>query len=223
MTKFPELISTCALVLLTVCGSANAQSEVTIDSGYVALDRFFISLKTLQASFTQTVRDSREQVIDSSSGKLVIKKSGKFRWDYAKPNAQTIVCDGQRIWLYDPELAQVTIRRADLSLNGTPAMLLSGEGKLGDSFEVEHVEQRDGMMVINLAPKRLDTDFKQLQIALRKDQLVAMSLTDKLGQVTLLQFTQLKRNAGVADSLFTFVAPRGVDVIDNTGINVKSQ
>ncbi len=196
---------------------ARAQTEVNIDSGYDTLDRFFNGLQTLQSDFAQSVQDSRGQISDKSTGKLLIRKPGKFRWDYAKPNAQTIVSDGQRIWLYDPELEQVTVRRADLTLNGTPAMLLSGQGNLRDSFEIEHVENRDGMTVINLTPKRDDTDFKLLQVALRKDQLVAMSLTDKLGQTTLLQFLNLKRNAAVADSQFKFSVPSGVDVVDNTG------
>lgn len=209
-----------ALSLLTL-SAAHAQTEVTTDSGYDTLDRFFNGLQTLQADFAQSVQDSRGQITDKSTGKLLIRKPGKFRWDYAKPNAQTIVSDGQRIWLYDPELEQVTIRRADLTLNGTPAMLLSGDGRLRDSFEIEHVENRDGMMVINLAPKRADTDFKLVQIALRKDELVAMSLTDKLGQTTLLQFQQFKRNAMVADSQFKFVPPNGVDVIDSTGAKGK--
>lgn len=223
MLHFIRLMLVFALSLL-VLDKVQAQ-EATVDSGYATLDRFFDGLQTLQADFVQSVQDSRGQVTDKSSGKLQIGKPGKFRWDYAKPNAQTIVSDGQRIWLYDPELEQVTIRRADLTLNGTPAMLLSGEGpgktSWRDSFEVEHVENRDGMMVINLAPKRADTDFKLVQIALRKDELVAMSLTDKLGQTTLLQFQQFKRNAKIADAQFKFTPPDGVDVIDNTSAKGK--
>jgi outer membrane lipoprotein carrier protein len=215
---FTSLLAAGCLLTLS---AAHAQTEATTDSGYDTLDRFFNGLQTLQAEFAQSVQDSRGQITDKSTGKLLIRKPGKFRWDYAKPNAQTIVSDGQRIWLYDPELEQVTIRRADLTLNGTPTMLLSGDGKLRDSFEIEHVENRDGMMVINLAPKRTDTDFKLVQIALRKDELVAMSLTDKLGQTTLLQFQQFKRNAKVADSQFKFTPPNGVDVIDNTGLKGK--
>jgi len=215
MHKFVRLMVT-ALCLLGL-STAHAQPEATVDSGYQTLDSFFKGLQTLQADFVQSVQDSRGQVTDKSSGKLAIQKPGKFRWDYAKPSAQTIVSDGERIWLYDPELEQVTIRRADLSLQGTPAMLLSGEGSLRDSFEIEHVEQHDGTMVINLSPKRADTDFKLVQMALRKDVLVAMSLTDKLGQTTLLEFKQFKRNTTLPESLFKFVAPKGVDVVDNTG------
>lgn len=213
----PTLVRLIVALGLLALSNTYAQAEATVEGGYETLDRFFNGLQTLQADFGQSVQDSRGQITDKSNGKLAIKKPGKFRWDYAKPNEQTIVSDGQRIWLYDPELEQVTVRRADLSLQGTPAMLLSGEGNLRDSFEVEHVEQHDGMMVINLTPKRNDTDFKLVQMALRKDQLVAMSLTDKLGQTTLLEFQQFKRNTSLSESLFKFVAPKGVDVVDNTG------
>lgn len=219
MLHYIRLMLVFALSLL-VLDKVQAQ-EATVDSGYETLDRFFKGLQTLQSDFAQSVQDARGQITDKSTGKLAIKKPGKFRWDYAKPNAQTIVSDGERIWLFDPELEQVTIRRADLSLNGTPAMLLSGQGNLRDSFEIEHVENRDGMMVINLAPKRADTDFKLVQIALRKGELMAMSLTDKLGQTTLLQFQQFKRNAKIADAQFKFTPPDGVDVIDNTSAKGK--
>lgn len=217
MLKPVRLWSWLALGCFGLMSISYAQSGLPLDRGYDALDRFFKDLHTLQAEFTQSVQDSRGQVTEQSTGKLAIRKPGRFRWDYLKPNAQTIVSDGTRIWLYDPELEQVTIRRADLSLNGTPAMLLSGEGNLRDSFVVEHVEPHDDLMVINLVPRRNDTDFKRVQMALRKDQLVAMSLTDKLGQSTLLQFQQFRRNASLPESLFRFVAPKGVDVVDNTG------
>jgi outer membrane lipoprotein carrier protein len=223
MLKAFRLLLAVALSLLALSSTTHAQTEMTIDSGYEQLNRFFKGLQTLQAEFVQTVKDSRGNATDQSAGKLAIKKPGKFRWDYARPNAQTIVSDGKRIWLYDPELEQVTIRRADLSLNGTPAMLLSGEGDLRDSFVVEHVEQRDGMTVINLSPKRADTDFKLLQVALNKGQLTAMSLTDKLSQTTLLEFKQLKRNTTVAESQFIFNVPKGVDVIDNSGASGKGK
>lgn len=201
--------------------NAHAQAITGTDDGYVALDRFLTGLQSLQADFIQTVQDSHDQIVEKSSGTLALKRPGKFRWDYAKPNAQVIVSDGARIWLYDPELEQVTIRSVDQTLSATPAMLLSGDSRAGQdrlrtNFEVNHVEQRDGMTVINLSPKRPDSDFKLVQLALKGDQLVAMSLTDKLAQTTLLQFTKFKRNAPLSDSTFKFTAPKGVDVIDNT-------
>lgn len=204
------------LFFLLFVANVRAADIVSIENGTTQLDHFMNGLQSMQSAFVQTVKDSRDQLVEQSTGTLAIKKPGKFHWEYQKPNAQTIVSDGSRIWLYDPELEQVTIRRADLSINGTPAVLLSGQGNWRDSFEVEHVEQHDGMLVINLTPRKADTDFKRVQMALKQDQLVAMSLTDKLGQTTLLEFKQFKRNASVADTQFKFAPPKGADVIDNT-------
>jgi len=198
---------------------AHAQTRVSKDEGYAALDKFLNGLQSLQSDFTQTVQDSRDQVIEKSTGSLAIRRPGKFRWDYAKPHEQTIVCDGRRIWLYDPELEQVTIRNVDQTISGTPAMLLSGEGannNLKSSFNVESAQRHEDMLIVNLSPKRADADFKLVQLALKNTDLVAMSLTDKLGQTTLVEFKQFKRNVAIADTQFTFTAPKGADVIDNT-------
>jgi outer membrane lipoprotein carrier protein len=214
------LLKRLILALFLAVSSVQAADSVnvaSIENGAAQLDRFMNGLQSMQSSFVQTVRDGNDQLVEQSSGSLVIKKPGKFHWEYQKPNAQTIVSDGTRIWLYDPELDQVTIRRAELSINGTPAVLLSGQGSWRDSFEVEHVEQRDQMWVINLVPKKADTDFKRVQMALKNDQLMAMSLTDKLGQSTVLDFKQFKRNAAVSESQFKFTPPKNADVIDNSG------
>jgi len=198
-----------------------AHTPVSNDEGYAALDKFLNGLQSLQSEFTQTVQDSHEQIVEKTIGTLAIKRPGKFRWDYAKPHEQTIVSDGNRIWVYDPELEQVTIRSVDATISGTPAMLLSGEGttdNLKTNFKIENTQRHEDMLIVNLSPKRPDADFKLVQLALKGSDLVAMSLTDKLGQTTLVEFKQFKRNALIADSLFTFEAPKGVDVIDNSHV-----
>ncbi|MES1195708.1 MAG: outer membrane lipoprotein chaperone LolA, partial [Steroidobacter sp.] len=186
------------LLIILTCGVAHAHTPVSKDEGYAALDKFLNGLQSLQSDFTQTVQDSREQIVEKTAGTLAIKRPGKFRWDYAKPHEQTIVCDGARIWLYDPELEQLTIRSVDQTISGTPAMLLSSEGannNLKTSFNIENVQRHEDMLIINLSPKRADADFKLVQLALKGSDLVAMSLTDKLGQTTLVEFNQFKRNA----------------------------
>jgi chaperone LolA len=211
-------------LIMFMCGVTHAHTPVSNDEGYAALDKFLNGLQSLQSDFTQTVQDSREQVIEKSTGSLAIKRPGKFRWNYAKPHEQTIVCDGKKIWLYDPELEQVTIRNVDQTISGTPAMLLSGEGannNLKSSFNVENAQRHEDMLIINLSPKRADADFKLVQLALKNTDLVAMSLTDKLGQTTLVEFKQFKRNAAIADAQFAFAAPKGADVIDNTKTNSR--
>ena len=209
------------VAVVSLCLSFNnslmAQSVITTDSGYSQLDRFLNSLETIQAGFSQVVKDARDQELERSEGNLLIKRPGKFRWEYTKPNEQTLVSDGQRLWIYDAELQQVTINRADTSLVGTPAILLSGKDELRANFEIEHVEQRAQSTVINLAPKSVSSsDFKLIQVVLSGEQLMSMSLTDKLGQTSSLQFTRFKRNLTVPESRFVFTPPKGVDLVDNT-------
>ncbi|MES1196196.1 MAG: outer membrane lipoprotein chaperone LolA, partial [Steroidobacter sp.] len=110
---------TSLLIVLLTCSIARAHTPVSNDEGYAALEKFLNGLQSLQSDFTQTVQDSHEQIVEKTTGTLAIKRPGKFRWDYAKPHEQTIVCDGKRIWLYDPELEQLTIRNVDQTISGT--------------------------------------------------------------------------------------------------------
>lgn len=190
-----------------------AQPVANVDAGYQKLYQFMQGLQSLEADFEQTLQDGRGQVTEKSSGTLAIKRPNQFRWDYLKPHPQLIVSDGQRLWLYDSDLQQVTVRKLDQSLAGTPAALLSGDEDLRKSFEVERLEDKGGWTWINLSPKRSDTDFKSVRLAVRKDQLGYMELTDKLGQTTLLQFSKFKRNPSLPASRFQFTPPAGVDVI----------
>jgi len=206
-------------LVMLMCSVTHAHTPVSNDEGYAALDKFLNGLQSLQSDFTQTVQDSRDQVTEKTTGSLAIKRPGKFRWDYAKPHEQTIVCDGKRIWLFDPELEQVTIRNVDQTITGTPAMLLSGEGasnNLKANFNIDNAQRHEDMLIINLSPKRADADFKLVQLALKNSDLAAMSLTDKLGQTTLVEFKQFHRNVAIPDTQFTFIPPKGADVIDNT-------
>lgn len=202
----------CAFFLL-LAASAFAQDVAGVEQGYAKLERFTQGLKSLQADFTQTVQDNRGQIVETSSGALVIQRPDKFRWDYRKPHEQVIVSDGERLWLYDPELEQVTVRRLEQSLVGTPAGLLAGSEDLRKSFEVERVEELRGWTFIDLAPKRADTDFKKVRLGLRDGELGSMALTDKLGQTTALEFSAFKRNPALPAARFRFTPPSGVDVI----------
>lgn len=218
--RFPAMVVTvCSLTVASGCAEVLAATTATpraiasVDTGYQRLDRFMQNLTGLEATFKQVLRDSRGQVAEQSSGKLLIRRPDRFRWDYAAPHAQQIVSDGTRLWLYDPDLEQVTVRRLDQSLAGTPAMLLSGSGDLRASFDVERVEEIGGVFWVVLSPKRPDTDFRRLRLGFRGDVLTFMELEDKLNQTTVLEFIGLKRNPGTSADQFTFTPPPGTDVI----------
>lgn len=202
---------TCATVLLLLPMIAFAADKA--GDGFAQVDRFLGSLQGLQADFRQTLTDSKGQVTDRSSGMLSIRRPDRFRWDYREPHQQLIVADGTRIWLYDNDLQQVTVRRMDESLSATPAMLLSGAGNLADNFTVTETSQDAAAHWVMMQPKRNDTDFKWVRLGFSADTLKFMQLADKLGQITTLEFSNVEKNPPLDPSRFTFTVPPGADVI----------
>ena len=205
------------VVVLMVGGSAAALAQTahaqTTKSAPSKLDEFLQGLQTLQADFRQTLRDGQGRLIEESQGVLAIHRPDRFRWDYVKPHEQTIVADGKKLWLYDVDLEQVTVRSMEQSLTGTPAVLLSGSEDLRTSFKISGTESKGGETIVSLVPKRGDTDFKQVRIKLVGKQLAGMVLSDKLGQSTTLEFSNVLRNVPLDDARFVFAPPAGVDVI----------
>jgi outer membrane lipoprotein carrier protein len=201
-------------VLLLLCvGTASAAS----DAGYQRVERFLQGLEGLQAQFRQTLSDRTGQVTDESSGTLAISRPNRFRWDYRQPYEQVIVSDGAKIWLYDSDLEQVTVRKLDESLSATPAMLLSGKGNLKDNFNVTKVEQDKTVQWVRMEPKRSDTDFKWVRLGFSGEALRFMELGDKLGQTTVLEFSNFERNPRLDPARFVFKVPEGADVIGDSG------
>ena len=202
-------------IVLTLCAIwvAGNSAQSAKQDAYARLDAFMSELHGLQGEFRQVVRDAQGRKVEESSGVLALQRPNRFRWDYREPHAQVIVADGAKLWLYDPDLEQVTVRRLDESFAGTPAMLLSGEGDLRSSFKIERSEQRNGVEWLTLAPLRADTNFKRVRLGLRGNTLVAMELSDKLSQITLIEFSNVQRNPSFAADRFVFTPPAGVDVI----------
>jgi outer membrane lipoprotein carrier protein len=178
------------------------------------VDAYLASLDTLTAQFVQVVQDRKGQVTDRASGTLSISRPNRFRWDYREPYAQAIVADGKKLWLYDPDLQQVTVRALEQGLGSTPAMLLSGAGKVGDAFTAGPVERRQDWTWCPLLPKQRGSDFEKVSLAFdARNELAAMELVDKLGQTTTLQFTGVRRGVKLDADTFRFVPPKGADVI----------
>jgi outer membrane lipoprotein carrier protein len=203
---------------MAVCalGSASAQAADGPNAGQQRVERFLESLEGFRANFRQVLSDRAGRVIDESSGTLAIRRPNRFRWEYREPNEQLIVADGSRIWLYDSDLEQVTVRKLDDTLSATPAMLLSGAGKLADNFTVTQSSNEAGLQWIRMQPKRNDTDFKSVRLGFEGESLKFMQLADKLGQTTLLELSQFERNPPLDPASFTFKVPPGADVIGDT-------
>jgi outer membrane lipoprotein carrier protein len=200
----------CALAPVALAqGSADAVARV---------EAYLATVNTLSADFSQVVRNRDGQIVDRASGKLSLSRPDRFRWDYQKPYLQTIVADGKQLWLYDSDLEQVTVRALEQGLGSTPAMLLSGSGKVGDAFASAAVQRQGDWTWYRLVPKQQGSDFDQVSLAFdRKGELAAMELRDKLGQTTVIEFGALRRNVALDQQLFRFEPPPGADVIGRAG------
>jgi outer membrane lipoprotein carrier protein len=187
-----------------------------------ALDAYLSSLKTLRAEFSQVVTDGRGEDLQRAAGSLVIQRPGKFRWQLTpaagaggQQSPQLMVADGRNLWFYDRDLEQVSVKPAAAALTATPASLLSGDGRLEEFFTVRADGRRDGLDWVKVVPKKLDADFREVQLAFRDHgaELKRMVLKDKLGQTVQLDFHSSVRNVPVAASEVEFTPPAGADVI----------
>ena len=217
MTSLSYVGRVLAVLILTF--SAHVALAADVAAGQQKVEGFLRGLQSLQAQFKQTLTDRNGQTVEEASGTLAIRRPDRFRWDYRQPNEQLIVADGARIWLYDADLEQVTVRKLDDTLSATPAMLLSGQGNLQDNFKVTQTSQEEGTLWVRMEPKRDDTDFKWVRLGFAGDSLKFMQLADKLGQTTHLEFAQLERNPPIDPSRFTFTVPPGADVIGDASRN----
>lgn len=177
------------------------------------VQRYFQDLQSLRADFIQRVYDERAQIVQSSSGQMLMRKPGQFRWDYRTPAAQIIVADGERLWAYDVDLAQVTVRKLDTALSSTPLALLSGAAPIEEAFTVGDVRTRDGLDWYDLTPRQPQPDFRLLRVAFKGALLVSLELEDSFGQRTRLDFQKLERNPTLDSVLLKFTPPPGVDVV----------
>jgi outer membrane lipoprotein carrier protein len=190
-----------------------AGADATADARAAArLDAALDSLSSLRAEFRQFVTAAGGGRTESAEGSVALARPGRFRWDYRVP-AQLIVSDGTTVWLYDEDLAQVTVRPAADSLAGTPALLLSGQADLAGAFAISDGGEEGGLVWSRLLPKDTDSDFTELRVGVSGKELRRMTLLDKLGQKTELEFSRIERNPRFDAGTFTFVPPPGVDVV----------
>lgn len=186
-----------------------------------SLDRlraFLEGTKTLRADFSQTVMAKNGRKPQFSSGAMVVSRPHKFRWQIEKPYPQLIVGDGEKVWLYDPELRQVTVKKQGAALSGSPAALLAGEGMaaLEKHFSLRDVGEKDGLEWLEATPKAADSGFERVRIGFTANtagELRAMELVDSFGQNTSLVFSRFQRNPALPASTFRFTPPAGADVL----------
>ncbi len=181
--------------------------------GVARLERMLAEARTVQAAFEQVLLGKDLVVTKESHGRFALARPGKFRWDYAAPSAQTIVSDGRTLWVYDQELAQVTVKPLDGALASSPAALLGGHGKLSDNFTITDVGIDGGLYWLELVPKVDDSEFDQVRLGLGPKFIEVMELTDAFDQRTRITLRDTRLNAALPKGTFEFVPPAGADVV----------
>ena len=181
--------------------------------GVDRLEAFIAGARTAEADFTQTVTDKSGRVTQQASGRMAFARPGKFRWDYRAPYEQVIVGDGSKLWLYDVDLEQVTVKPLGDVIAGTPAALLAGDDAIEKYFTLRDAGEGGGLEWLEATPKSRDTTFERIRMGFKGDVLVQMELFDFFGQRTTLKLSNLARNPAIAPSHFRFTPPKGADII----------
>ena len=223
--------------LSTIICAMSAQA-----SAIEKLKTFIATTHSGEANFIQEVLDKKGRSIQQVFGKMQFIRPGKFRWEYLKPFEQIIVGDGDKFWLYDVDLNQVTVKKLDMALGGSPAALLSGSNAIENGFVLRDItcgamrdavqpasapaatngsavackngKDMEGLEWLEAIPKRHDTSIEKIRMAFNDQaQLVVMELRDSFGHKTVLHFASMERNPKLAPSLFIFVPPPGADVL----------
>jgi outer membrane lipoprotein carrier protein len=197
-----------ALVAVSTLGA------VPVQAGPVETLRDFVqTVRSGQGRFTQTVTSPDGKRRKVSQGVFEFQRPNRFRFVYAKPFEQIIVADGQKVWMYDPDLNQVSVRRLSQALGATPAALLAG-GSLDQDFELAAQPPRDGLEWVQATPRQRDGTIQTMRVGFRGKELAALEVLDPFGQRSLLQFPEFKAHAVVPPEQFRFTPPPGADLIE---------
>jgi outer membrane lipoprotein carrier protein len=210
--KNPVGVSLLASLLFALAWLFITPTATASPAAIARVETLLASTQSLRASFTQEVRDGNGKLVQNAAGTFVLQKPGRFRWDYTVPS-QAIVSDGTKLWFYDADLAQVTVRRQRDVLTQAPAMLLAGKGKVAAGFDADELPAAVGLDWLRLVPRAGAGDFRELRLGFAGTDLREMELVDRLGQRTRIRFTALERNVKLAADTFQFKIPPDTDVV----------
>ena len=206
-------MKTVRLVELAFLALAVALSATARAAGIDQLREFIENTRGAKAEFTQTVSARSGRKPQTSSGSFVFSRPGKFRWIYDKPYYQLLVSDGEKLWIHDRDLNQVTVKRIGKALGSSPAALLAGDNAFEKNFSVKNAESAEELEWIEATPNQPDGSFEWVRIGFRDNLPRAMELRDNFGQTTRLTFAALQANPALDAGLFRFTPPPGADVV----------
>ncbi|MBA3697047.1 MAG: outer membrane lipoprotein chaperone LolA [Methylotenera sp.] len=181
--------------------------------GIGSLKNFYNNTHAVHANFYQLVTDKQGRKVQEVYGEMQLKRPNKFKWDYNKPYEQQIISDGKQVWLYDTELAQVTVRAIDKALGSSPAALLAGDDSLDKGFKLSNIDRRDNNEWVSAEPVVRDTGFEKILLGFNDNKLQEMELIDSFGHKTQIVFSEVEVNPVINNKTFLFKPPKGVDVV----------
>ena len=207
-----KLFAGFALTALAMAAHAGAMES---------LENFVRSAKSGRSEFTQVItapaREGQAARTKTSSGTFEFQRPNRFRFEYRKPFEQTIVADGQTLWLHDKDLNQVSQRKQAKVLGNTPAALIAASPDietLKRDFELQALPDQGGMQWVQAVPRQKEGQLTSMKVGFRGDQLAALEILDSFGQRSVLTFTGMQVNAGVNADAFRFTPPKGADVVE---------
>lgn len=200
-----RILALLALLATPYSGHASSARE--------ALDAFARGLTTLDGRFEQQVIAQNGNVIESSTGSVAVRAPRQFRWEYESPFPQLIVADGDNVWIFDPDLEQVTVRAQALEEARSPLTVLTDLAQLDVDYRVSPLPDADGLSWLRLEPKSADAPFRHCDLGFDGEGFARMVLVDQLGQRNEIRFSSWRRNAAIDAALFRFDPPPGVDVV----------
>ena len=206
--RLRPLTSLVFLFSIAAVDGASAQSAAV---GFERLETFLDEVRSLTATFKQELWTENEKLLQTDTGTLSLKRPNRFRWSYDAPAELVIVADGAKLWIYDKELAEVTVTPFDDSVGASPAVLLSGDRNVREDFDVVRSYTLDELDWIELEPKAA-SDFSSISIGFRGNEPRRIELVDGLGQITRVVLDDLAVNPEIADDVFHLDVPSGVDV-----------
>lgn len=186
------------------------------DSARSRMQAFSKDLKSVTADFSQSVTDANGHRGEESKGTMALQAPRQFRWETKKPYEQTIVADGQRVWVYEPDLQQVSVRSQSSEEAHSPLTVLTDLSQIDTQFTASESGQRDDLVWLKLVSKAKEPEFEYAELGLSANTLERMLFKDQLGNTTEIRFSGWKRNPSLPADTFKFTPPKGVDVIGNT-------
>ncbi len=198
-----------AIALVALVAAVPAASAASMER----FQTFIRGTQSARADFEQKVYDRNKKLVQESRGSFSFVRPGKFRWAFSKPYSQLIVGDGEKVWVYDEDLNQVTVRKLSHALGATPAALISGSADVEQAFVFSDTGESDGLQWLDAKPKERDAGFERIRMGFSASGIDAMELVDQFGQTTRLRFSSVQKNPKLDPGTFRFTPPKGADLL----------